>query len=47
MGNVFNKSIEEGDTLYTKMICPIEGDIPEDIKMKMKELEDLRKLEIS
>lgn len=47
MGNVFNKNVQEGQVIYTKMITPIEGDIPEDIKTKMEELEDLRKLEIT
>lgn len=46
LGRVFNENVKEGDKLYTRMISPIEGDIPEDVKEKMKELEDLRKMEI-
>lgn len=46
MGNVFNTEVQEGDVLYTQMISPIEGDIPESVKESMKEIEDLRKMEI-
>lgn len=47
MGNVFDTNVKTGQKLYTKMVMPIEGDIPESIKARMEEIEELRKMEIS